>query len=89
MDDPLLRFLTARTWAASRRILDENPELLDSGPGAILLLLSQDLTPIYPGLSPSEAASKLLKRRAVLMLCRQVGVSQGMTEAEGPEAPGR
>jgi hypothetical protein len=64
VDDPLLRFLTARKWAASRRILDENPELLDSGPGTILLLLSQDLTSIYPGLSPSKAASKLLKCRA-------------------------
>jgi CHAT domain-containing protein len=81
---PLLQalwaFITAETWAESKRIVEENSELLTEEADSLLGLLIS--------MWEDEDAIRILKEhRELLRRCREVGIERAFAEKMRPEIP--
>ncbi len=81
---PLLQsFINARTWAESRRIVEQHPELLGDDADALL----GGLLDTARGQGDEDAARVLEEHRALLRRCREAGIPRAFAEKMlSPEA---
>jgi WD40 repeat protein len=90
----MMAVVTAPTLADSCRLLERFPELhnagmIDYGISAIDLALAVDPTEAHKGWTRGEAEAALKACRALLVRCKQVGVSRAIADIEGRGGFGR
>ncbi|MDQ7030286.1 MAG: hypothetical protein Q9O62_11165 [Ardenticatenia bacterium] len=83
-------FIAADTWTASRRILEQHPELLSDDADALLGRLIDAARHVgAQGTAPDEDTQRLIRtleqHRALLRRCRDVGVDRAFAEIVGAQ----
>jgi tetratricopeptide (TPR) repeat protein len=78
----LQEFISAPTWAESRRVLEQHPEILDDGPDALLEELAQARENL-------QARQAVEEHRTLLRRCRQMGIDAAFAGIAPPARDGK
>ncbi len=79
--ETIFAFIQAETWAESRRIVEEHPELLSDEADGLLGQLIEAARELGEG----DAVRLLEEHRALLRRCREVGVERAFAEEVGAQ----